>query len=88
MLFRSVPKTSRNGVAAQRFINWVLSPEGQNIIVGGSLNGYPVVPITLLSEANQDKFAAGTDVSTLRPGYLSSNATDFKNAWALEVPGK
>jgi len=86
--FLGVPKTSRNAIAAQKFINWVLSPEAQNIIVGGSLNGYPVVPITLLSAANQDKFAVGTDVSTLRPGYLSSNSTDFKNAWALEVPGK
>ena len=86
--FFGIPKTSRNGVAAQRFVNWVLSPAAQNIIVGGSLNGYPVIPVTLLSEANQGKFAAGTDISTLRPGYLSSNSTDFKNQWALEVPGK
>lgn len=86
--FFGIPKTSRNGVAAQRFVNWVLSPAAQNIIVGGSLNGYPVIPVTLLSEANQGKFATGTDISTLRPGYLSSNATDFKNQWALEVPGK
>ncbi len=83
-----VPKGSRQGVAAQRFINWVLSPAAQNIIVGGTLNGYPVIPVTLLSEANQSKFAVGTDISTLRPGYLSSNSTDFKNQWALEVPGK
>jgi putative spermidine/putrescine transport system substrate-binding protein len=83
-----IPKGTRNGVAAQKFVNWLLSPEAQNIIVGGSVNGYPIIPISLLSEANQAKFGVGTDVSSLRPSYLSANNTDFKNAWALEVPGK
>jgi putative spermidine/putrescine transport system substrate-binding protein len=83
-----IPKGTRQGVAAQRFVNWLLSPVAQNIIVGGTLNGYPVVPVSMLSTANQGKFAVGTDVSKLRSSYLSSNNTDFKNQWALEVPGK
>ena len=85
--YLGIPRTSKNYKAAQVLANWVLSPEGQNLIVGGTMNGMPVVPVSMLDP----KVAAGLtgiDVSNLRPTYFSANGNDLKSAWALAVPGK
>lgn len=85
--YLGIPRTSKNYKAAQVLANWVLTPEAQNLIVGGTLNGMPVIPVTKLDP----KLAAGlkgVDVANLRATYLSANGNDLKSAWASYVPGK
>ena len=85
--FLGIPNNSPRRNAARVLVNWVLSPVAQNIIVTGVMNGLPVIPVELL-----DPTAAASigevDITTLRPGYLNSNATDLRSAWASKVPGK
>ena len=69
--YLGIPRTSKNYKAAQVLANWVLSPEGQNLIVAGTMNGMPVIPVTMLDP----KVAAGltgVDVANLRPAYFSA----------------
>lgn len=85
--YLGIPRTSKNYKAAQVLANWVLTPEAQNLIVGGTLNGMPVIPVSKLDP----KLAAGlkgVDVANLRAPYLSANGNDLKSAWASYVPGK
>ena len=85
--YLGIPRTSKNYKAAQLLANWVLTPEAQNLIVGGTLNGMPVIPVSKLDP----KLAAGlkgVDVANLRAPYLSANGNDLKSAWASYVPGK
>ena len=85
--YLGIPRGSANQDGARVLANWVLSPEAQNLIVGGTLNGFPVIPLSLLDNKLTTTFA-GIDIQKLRPGYLSANASDLKSAWASAVPGK
>lgn len=85
--FLGIPSNSPNRNGARLLVNWVLSPAAQNIIVSGAMNGLPVIPQGLLSEEVAATIA-DLDITTLRPAYLSSNASDLRSAWAAEVPGK
>jgi hypothetical protein len=51
------------------------------------MNGLPVIPVELL-DASAAASIGAVDITTLRPGYLNSNATDLRSAWASKVPGK
>ncbi len=85
--YLGIPRTSKNYKAAQVLANWVLSPAGQNLIVAGTMNGMPVIPVSMLDP----KIAQGlstVDVTNLRAPYFSANGNDLKSAWALAVPGK
>ena len=85
--FLGIPSMSTNRDGARFLMNWLLSPAAQNLIVAGSMNGLPVIPVSLL-----DPVAAANisdiDIRTLRPPYLSSNRSDMNAAWAAAVPGK
>lgn len=85
--FLGIPNNSPNRNGARVLANWVLSPAAQNIIVSGVMNGLPVIPQSLLS-AEVAAQIADLDITTLRPAYISSNASDLRSAWASEVPGK
>ena len=85
--FLGIPNNSPNRNGARVLVNWVLSPAAQNIIVSGAMNGLPVIPQELLS-AEVAASISDLDITTLRPAYLSSNASDLRSAWASEVPGK
>lgn len=85
--YLGIPRTSKNYLAARVLANWVLSPEAQNLIVAGTLNGMPVIPVSML-DAKVAAGLTGVDVGNLRPPYLSANQNDLKSAWALNVPGK
>jgi len=85
--FLGIPNNSPNRNAARVLVNWVLSPAAQNIIVTGVMNGLPVIPVELL-DASAAASIGAVDITTLRPGYLNSNATDLRSAWASKVPGK
>jgi putative spermidine/putrescine transport system substrate-binding protein len=85
--YLGIPKASRNQSGATRLVNWILSPKAQNLIMGGTLNGYPAVSLSLLDPTLVATFK-DADAGNLRPTYLSANATDLKSAWATAVPGK
>lgn len=85
--FLGIPNNSPNRNGARVLVNWVLSPAAQNIIVSGAMNGLPVIPQELL-DAEVAASISDLDITTLRPAYLSSNASDLRSAWASEVPGK
>jgi putative spermidine/putrescine transport system substrate-binding protein len=85
--YLGIPRTSKNVAAAKILANWVLSPQAQNLIVGGTLAGMPVIPVSKLDPVIAASFA-GVDVAHLRAPYLSANSNDLKSAWASSVPGK
>ena len=85
--FLSIPATAKNRSAARVLVNWVLTPAAQSLIVAGNMNGLPVIPTSKL-EASVAANVSSIDITTLRPGYYSTNGNDMKAAWANEVPGK
>ena len=85
--YLGIPNSSTNKVGARLLANWVLSPAAQNLIVSGTLNGFPVIPLSMLDPQATAAFA-GVDIQNLRAGYQSANANDLKSAWASSVPGK
>jgi len=85
--FLSIPASATNRSAARTLVNWVLTPAAQSLIVAGNMNGLPVIPTSKL-EASVAANVSSIDITTLRPGYFSSNASDLRAAWAAEVPGK
>ncbi len=85
--YLGIPNSSTNKVGARLLANWVLSPAAQNLIVSGTLNGFPVIPLSKLDATATAAFK-GVDIQNLRPGYLSANANDLKSKWASTVPGK
>jgi putative spermidine/putrescine transport system substrate-binding protein len=85
--YLGIPNSSVNKVGARLLANWVLSPAAQNLIVSGTLNGFPVIPLNKLDPVATAAFK-GVDILNLRAGYLSANANDLKSKWASTVPGK
>lgn len=85
--FLGVPATGANRSAARYLVNWVLSPAAQSLIVAGSMNGLPVIPVSKLDAVVAANISS-IDITSLRPGYISANGNDMKAAWANEVPGK
>jgi putative spermidine/putrescine transport system substrate-binding protein len=85
--YLGIPNGSLNKTGARLLANWVLSPAAQNLIVSGTLNGFPVIPLNKLDATATAAFK-GVDIQNLRPGYLSANANDLKSKWASTVPGK
>ena len=85
--YLGIPNSSTNKVGARLLANWVLSPAAQNLIVSGTLNGFPVIPLSMLDPKATVAFT-GVDIQHLRAGYISANANDLKSAWASAVPGK
>ena len=85
--YLGIPNSSTNKVGARLLANWVLSPAAQNLIVSGTLNGFPVIPLSMLDPKATAAFT-GVDIQHLRAGYISANANDLKSAWASAVPGK
>ncbi len=85
--YLGIPNVSVNKTGARLLANWVLSPAAQNMIVSGTLNGFPVIPLKKLDATATAAFA-GVDIQKLRAGYNSANANDLKSKWASTVPGK
>lgn len=84
--FLGIPKASKHIKAAQTLVDWVLSPEAQEII-SNQVSGYPVIDLSLLPQDIQDKFA-NADIANLRPPYYSQMSADMAKLWAQKVPGK
>ena len=85
--YLGIPIGSINKTGARLLANWVLSPTAQNLIVSGTLNGFPVIPLKKLDVTATAAFT-GIDIQKLRASYNSANANDLKSMWASTVPGK
>jgi len=85
--FLGIPSMSTNRDGARLLMNWLLSPAAQNLIVAGSMNGLPVIPVSMLDPVASANIS-DIDIRTLRPPYLSANHSDMNAAWAAAVPGK
>jgi putative spermidine/putrescine transport system substrate-binding protein len=80
----AVPKTARHKKVLYKFVNYILSPEAQQMIVD-VMSGFPAIDVKYMGDAIKQKFE---DVSTnsLRPTYATKMANDFKAQWQQTVP--
>jgi putative spermidine/putrescine transport system substrate-binding protein len=82
--YLGVPKTAKHKKALYKFVNYVLSPTAQQMIVD-VMSGFPAIDIKYMGDAIKSKFQ---DVSsnTLRPTFQTNMGNDFKAAWQQSVP--
>lgn len=84
--YLGVAKTTQHKEAAQKLLEYVLTPAAQADIAS-EIAGTPVTPINRLPADIQKKFE-GTDPETMRPMYYSEVANDLNNQWDQKVPGQ
>jgi putative spermidine/putrescine transport system substrate-binding protein len=82
--YLAVPKTARHKKVLYKFVNYVLSPEAQQMIVN-VMSGFPAIDIKYMGDAIQQKFE-DVSANTLRPTYQTQMGNDFKAAWQQSVP--
>ena len=82
--YLGVPKTAKHKKVLYKFVNYVLSPTAQQMIVD-VMSGFPAIDIKYMGDAIKSKFQ---DVSsnTLRPTFQTNMGNDFKAAWQQSVP--
>lgn len=84
--YLGIPKGTPNKDAAAKLVDYVLSPDAQNMIAT-TIAGYPVIPLDKLPAATQEIFKAAHP-ETLRPTYFSQMNNDMQKLWDDKVPGK
>jgi putative spermidine/putrescine transport system substrate-binding protein len=82
--YLAVPKTARHKKVLYKFVNYILSPEAQQMIVN-VMAGFPAIDIKYMGKAVQQKFE-DVSANTLRPTYSTKQANDFKAQWQQTVP--
>jgi putative spermidine/putrescine transport system substrate-binding protein len=79
-----VPKTAKHKKALYKFVNYILSPEAQQMIVN-VMAGFPAIDVKYMGSAVRQKFE-DVSANTLRPTYQTQMQNDFKAAWQQSVP--
>jgi putative spermidine/putrescine transport system substrate-binding protein len=82
--YLAVPKTAKNKAAVYKFVNYILSPRAQQMIVD-VMSGFPAIDIKLMGDAIKQKFE-DVSANTLRPTYQTKFGNDFKAQWQQNVP--
>jgi putative spermidine/putrescine transport system substrate-binding protein len=82
--YLGVPKTAKHKKALYKFVNYILSPEAQQMIVN-VMAGFPAIDVKYMGSAVQQKFE-DVSANTLRPTYQTQMGNDFKAAWQQSVP--
>lgn len=82
--YLAVPKTARHKKVLYKFVNYILSPEAQQMIVN-VMSGFPAIDLKYMGSAIQQKFE-DVSANTLRPTYSTKQANDFKAQWQQTVP--
>jgi len=82
--YLGVPKTARHKKVLYKFVNYILSPEAQQMIVN-VMSGFPAIDIKYMGSAVQKKFE-DVAANTLRPTYSTKMSNDFKAQWQQTVP--
>jgi putative spermidine/putrescine transport system substrate-binding protein len=82
--YLGIPKTAKNKVDVYKFVNYVLSPAAQTQIIN-VMSGFPAIPLKLMPQAIQNKFA-DVSANSLRPNFSTKMQADFKAQWQQQVP--
>jgi putative spermidine/putrescine transport system substrate-binding protein len=82
--YLAVPKTAKHKKVLYKFVNYILSPPAQQMIVD-VMAGFPAIDIKYMGAAIKQKFQ-DVSANTLRPTYQTKMGNDFKAAWQQSVP--
>lgn len=82
--YLAVPKTAKHKKVLYRFVNYVLSPAAQQMIVN-VMSGFPAIDVKYMGDAVKSKFQ-DVSANTLRPTFQTKMGNDFKAAWQQSVP--
>jgi putative spermidine/putrescine transport system substrate-binding protein len=82
--YLAVPKTAKNKASVYKFVNYILSPAAQQMIVD-VMSGFPAIDIKLMGDAVKQKFE-DVSANSLRPAYQTKFGNDFKAQWQQTVP--
>ena len=82
--YLGVPKTAKHKKALYKFVNYILSPEAQQMIVN-VMSGFPAIDIKYMGSAIQQKFE-DVSANTLRPTFSTKMGNDLKAQWQQSVP--
>jgi putative spermidine/putrescine transport system substrate-binding protein len=82
--YLAVPKTARHKKVLYKFINYVLSPPAQQMIVD-VMAGFPAIDIKYMGDSVKSKFQ-DVNSTSLRPTFQTKMGNDFKAAWQQSVP--
>jgi len=82
--YLGVPKTAKNKQTVYKFVNYILSPKAQQMIVN-VMAGFPAIDIKYMGDAVKQKFE-GVSANVLRRSYATKYNNDFKAQWQQNVP--
>jgi putative spermidine/putrescine transport system substrate-binding protein len=82
--YLAVPKTAKHKKVLYKFVNYILSPEAQQMIVD-VMAGFPAIDVKYMGDSIKQKFQ-DVSANTLRPTYQTKMGNDFKAAWQQSVP--
>jgi putative spermidine/putrescine transport system substrate-binding protein len=82
--YLSIPKTAKNKQSVYKFVDYVLSPSAQQMIVD-VMSGFPAIDIKYMGDSIKQKFQ-DVSANTLRPTYSTKTANDLKAQWQQTVP--
>jgi putative spermidine/putrescine transport system substrate-binding protein len=82
--YLAVPKTAKHKKVLYKFVNYVLSPKAQQMIVD-VMAGFPAIDVKYMGDAIKQKFQ-DVDANILRQTYNTKMQNDFKAQWQQTVP--
>ena len=82
--YLSIPKTAKNKASVYKFVDYILSPAAQQMIVD-VMSGFPAIDVKYMGDAIKQKFQ-DVSANTLRPTYSTKMANDLKAQWQQTVP--
>jgi putative spermidine/putrescine transport system substrate-binding protein len=82
--YLAVPKTAKNKQSVYKFVDYILSPSAQQMIVD-VMAGFPAIDIKYMGDSIKQKFQ-DVSANTLRPTYSTKMANDVKAQWQQTVP--
>jgi putative spermidine/putrescine transport system substrate-binding protein len=82
--YLAVPKTAKNKASVYKFVNYILSPAAQQMIVD-VMAGFPAIDIKYMGDSIKQKFE-DVSANTLRQAYSTKMQNDLKAQWQQTVP--
>ncbi len=82
--YLAVPKTAKHKKVLYKFVNYILSPTAQQMIVD-VMSGFPAIDVKYMGDSIKQKFQ-DVSANTLRPTYSTKMGNDFKAQWQQTVP--
>jgi putative spermidine/putrescine transport system substrate-binding protein len=82
--YLGIPKTAKHKKQVDQFVNFVLTPAAQQMIVN-VMAGFPAIDIKYMGDAVRQKFE-DVSANSLRAGYSTKMGNDFKAQWQQTVP--